>query len=103
VNRGRGEGSHSSLAAARKQRKGIEVELTEMQRDLLFAAWATGRDGNGIVIENHAYPDAHDLAELGWLERRFTSECELAWFWTAQAEQALDLSALMQSTECREN
>jgi hypothetical protein len=79
------------------------VELTETQYDLLTAAWATGRDGNGIVIENDAYPDAHRLAEAGWLERRFTADGDMAWFWTGVAETALDMSALMQSTDGREN
>ena len=46
-------------------------EFTAVQQDLLVAAWATGRDGNGLVITNDAYPDAHRLAEAGWLQRRF--------------------------------
>lgn len=70
------------------------MDFTEVQQDLLIAAWATARDGNGIVIEDHAYPDAHDLAELGWLERRFEPDGEMSWWWTQQAETALETSAL---------
>jgi hypothetical protein len=53
------------------------MEFTETQMDLLTAAWATSRDGNGLVITNDAYPDAHRLAEAGWLERRFTQDGEV--------------------------
>jgi hypothetical protein len=79
------------------------VDFTPVQLDLLAAAWATSRDGNGLVIEAHAYPDAHDLAEAGWLERRFLPDGELGWFWSHRAELALDMNALMQSVEGREN
>jgi hypothetical protein len=40
------------------------------------------------------------------LERRFVGESEdreLAWFWTPQAETALDMSPLLQSAEGRQN
>jgi hypothetical protein len=37
---------------------------------------------------------ADELAEQGWLEPRFTDAGDLAWFWTSQAETALELSAL---------
>jgi hypothetical protein len=80
------------------------MNFTDVQQDLLVAAWATGRDGNGIVIEDHAYPDAHELAEAGWLSRRFVGPGdEMSWFWTPQAETALDMNALMNSAEGREN
>jgi hypothetical protein len=79
------------------------VEFTETQMDLLTAAWATARDGNGLVITNDAYPDAHRLAEAGWLERRFTQDGEVAWFWTEAAEKAFDYGELMQSVEGRQN
>jgi hypothetical protein len=79
------------------------MDLNDTQFDLLTAAWATSRDGNGIVIENDAYPDAHELAEHGWLERRFMPDGEMAWFWTPAAETALDMNQLMQSTQGRDN
>jgi len=79
------------------------MEFTDVQQDLLVAAWATSRDGNGIVITDGAYPDAHELAEAGWLERRFLPDGEMGWFWTRHAEMALDFNALMESAEGREN
>jgi hypothetical protein len=69
----------------------------------LIAAWATSRDGNGIVITDGAYPDAHELAEHGWLERRFEPDGEMSWWWTPAAETALDLNGLLQAAEGREN
>jgi hypothetical protein len=59
--------------------------------------------GEGIVIESDAFPDAHELAELGWLERRFQPDGELAWFWTPAAETALDVNSLLQGAEGRQN
>jgi hypothetical protein len=43
------------------------------------------------------------LAERGWLERRFEPDGEMSWWWTPQAEAALDLSKLFQSVEDRQN
>ncbi len=60
------------------------------------------RDGDGITIADHALPDAHDLAEHGWIERRLIGEDEV-WFWTPQAETALDTSALLRSADDRQN
>jgi hypothetical protein len=78
-------------------------KFTPIQQDLLVAGWATARDGNGLVIEDWAYPDAHELAEQGWLERRFEPDGEMSWWWTPAAETALDISALLRSHEGREN
>jgi hypothetical protein len=79
------------------------MDLTETQMDLLTAAWATARDGNGVVIENWAYPDAHRLAQAGWLERRFEPNGDMSWWWTDAAETAFDYTDAMQSTEGRQN
>jgi len=79
------------------------MEFTATQLDLLTAAWATSRDGNGIVIEDHAYPDAHELAEQGWLKRRFEEGGKMSWWWTPAADQAFEYGALMNSAEGREN
>jgi hypothetical protein len=80
------------------------MNLTPTQLDIFTAAWATARDGNGIVLEHDAYPDPHDLAEHGWLERRFEDTTgELCWFWTRQAETALDMNNLLQAAKGREN
>lgn len=70
------------------------MNITETQLDLLVGAWATSRDGNGVVLEDHAIPDAHDLCEGGWLERYFRGD-QLCWRWSRQAEAALDVSRLL--------
>lgn len=56
----------------------------------------------GQVVTDDAYPDAHEPAEHGWLERRFTDDGEMSWWWTPQAETALTLAALTDTTG-REN
>jgi hypothetical protein len=79
------------------------VKFTDTQQDIVFAAWAANRyhNGGGIVIENWAVPDAHDLAERGWLERRFQPDGEMSWHWTRAAEQALDVSGLLRSADAQ--
>jgi hypothetical protein len=79
------------------------MEFTETQQEILVNAWLLARDGKGQVITNDAYPDAHELAEAGWLERRFEPDGEMSWWWTPAAETALDMNQLMQSTEGRQN
>jgi hypothetical protein len=79
------------------------MDFTPTQLDLLTAAWATSRDGNGIVITDDAHPDPHELAEHGWLEHRSEPNGDISWWWTPAAETALDMNALMQSVEGREN
>jgi hypothetical protein len=70
------------------------MNLTETHRELLVNAWLLAREGKGQVIQDWAYPEAHDLCEAGWLERRWLPDGELAWFWTQQAETALDVHRL---------
>lgn len=53
--------------------------MTEMQMDLLFKAYILAKGGLGMVLEPEAYPVAHELAEQGWLERRFESDGEMSW------------------------
>ncbi len=77
-------------------------KFNAVQQDILYRAWVLARDGNGQVVTDEAIPDAHKLAEQGWLERRFAGE-QLCWFWTAAAEHALDVNALLQSAEGRQN
>ena len=57
------------------------------------------RPGAGGV----GYPDAVELAEAGWLERRSEDDGPSTWWWTPEAEAALDLNALTASVEGREN
>ena len=70
------------------------MTFTETQQDILYRAWLFARDGNGQVVTDDAIPDAHALAELGWLERRFEDNGDMSWWWTSKAETALELGAL---------
>ncbi len=80
------------------------MHLTDTQIDLLTTAYALYARGCGMVIADDAYPDAHDLAELGWLERRFEPSGEMSWCWTPQAETAIDTVTLIDNaTRGREN
>ena len=78
------------------------MNFTETQKELLFNAWLFARDGHGQVVTDDAIPDAHDLAELGWLERRFNGD-EMSWWWTPQAERALDVNALISTASAAVN
>jgi hypothetical protein len=55
------------------------------------------------VIQNDAYPDAHELMEAAWLEHRFEANGDMSWWWTPTAETALDLGGLLGSAEGRQN
>jgi hypothetical protein len=80
------------------------VDLTEKQMELLFEAWTISRADPpmGMVLKPHAFPDAHELAEQGWLRRAFVGD-DLAWFWTDGAETAFDYSNLLTSADGRQN
>jgi hypothetical protein len=71
------------------------MDFTEEQVELIVNAWALGRIGCGQVIQNDFYPAAHALAEAGWLEHRFEPDGEMSWWWTPQAETALDINDLV--------
>ena len=73
------------------------MELSQEQAEILYRAYVLSKAGCGQVIENWAYPAAHELAEHGWLERRFEPDDELSWWWTPAAEMALDTSRLIAS------
>jgi hypothetical protein len=79
------------------------MDLTAEQLDLLFNAWALARENKGMVIADDAYPDAHKLAEAGWLARRFESDGEMSWWWSPQGDAALELGAAINSTKHRVN
>jgi hypothetical protein len=71
------------------------MEFTESQAEILVNAWALSSKGCGQVLEDSAVPDAEQLADAGWLERRTVdANGDTAWFWTRQAEMALDVNAL---------
>jgi hypothetical protein len=69
------------------------MELTDEQFNILYRAYLLAREGKGQVLENWAIPDAHRLWEAGWLDRRL-EDGELSWWWTAEAELALNLDSL---------
>jgi hypothetical protein len=71
------------------------MDFTETEADILVNAWLLARDGKGQVLEDWALPDAERLSQAGWLERRTVdANGDTAWFWTREAETALDLNAL---------
>jgi hypothetical protein len=71
------------------------MDFTETEQEILVNAWLLARDGKGQVVEDWAEPDAERLCEAGWLERRTVNATgDTAWFWTSQAEAALDMNAL---------
>ena len=56
------------------------------------------------MLERSKYPEAVRLADAGWLERRYVDATgDWCWFWTREAEAALDINALTQSVEGRHN
>ena len=80
------------------------MEFTDTQQDILVRAWLLSREGKGQVVEDWAEPDAERLSDAGWLERRTVdANGDTAWFWTHEAEMALDVNALNESVEGREN
>jgi hypothetical protein len=79
------------------------MEFTETQAEILVNAWALSSRGCGQVLMPWAYPDAIELAEAGWLERRSEDDGPSTWWWTPEAEAALDLNALTESVKGREN
>jgi hypothetical protein len=75
--------------------RGNTLELTDTQQEILVNAWLLARDGKGQVVADWAEPDAQQLSEAGWLERRTVDATgDTCWFWTQQAETALDMQAL---------
>ncbi len=70
------------------------MDFTDTQQDILFRAWALAHEGKGQVVEDWAEPDAQELCDAGWLERRTVDATgDVCWFWSAAAEGALDLNA----------
>ena len=71
------------------------MEFTDTQQEILVNAWLLAREGKGQVLDDWAEPDAQELSEAGWLERRTVdAHGDAAWFWTREAEMALDVNAL---------
>jgi hypothetical protein len=79
------------------------MDMTEDRLRMLYAAWIASEGGGGVVLDGaDLFVEAHELAEGGWLERRFVGD-ELAWFWSPQAETTLDTNMLLESVEGRQN
>jgi hypothetical protein len=71
------------------------MDFTDTEQEILVKAWLLAREGKGQVLEDWAEPDAERLCEGGWLERRTVDATgDTFWFWTSQAEAALDMNAL---------
>jgi hypothetical protein len=80
------------------------MQLTEDHLQVAFNAWAAAQDGGGVVLEDPGlYPAAHELAEQGWVQRRFVGPGDvMSWWWSPHAETALAINALT-SAEGRHN
>ena len=78
--------------------------LTQTHLAVAYSAWAAAQDGGGIVLEDPGlYPAAHQLAEQGWLRRRFVADDgTMSWWWTTAADTALALDGLT-NVDGREN
>jgi len=70
------------------------VEFTETQAEILTNAYLLSLAGNGQVVQDECLPDAHRLCEAGWLDRHIIGD-EVTWWWSKQAEGALQLSELL--------
>jgi hypothetical protein len=79
------------------------MEFNETQAEILANAYLLARVGCGQALEPWAYPDAVELEEAGWLERRHEEKGPSSWWWTPQAEGALDLNALRDTVKDRQN
>ena len=80
------------------------MDFTYTQREIIVNAYLLAREGKGQVLTDDAIPDAHRLAEAGWLRRQFEPDGEMSWWWTGAAETALDLNALLDAgTAGRDN
>ena len=80
------------------------MDFTETQAEILVNAWLLAREGKGQVLEDWAEP-GRERAGRGRLARTPHSRRDrrTCWFWTPEAETALDMNALNQSAEGRQN
>jgi hypothetical protein len=76
--------------------------MTDTQLEILHNAYLLHLEGKGQVVEDWAWPFAHQLHVKGWLDMRTEHDGATSWWWTKEAETALDLSALT-DVEGREN
>jgi hypothetical protein len=83
-------------ATATKEERTQTMDLTDEQLEVACDAWICAQHGRGLVVDIDHFVAAHELCEHGWLERRFHGD-EMAYWWTRNAEMALDVNALMDS------
>ncbi len=57
----------------------------------------------GQVLEAEVMSDADELVEHGWLKRRTLDNGDQCYSWTTTAETAIELDALRQDAEARQN
>jgi len=79
------------------------ADLTADELDALFTAYALAAKDCGFVPKPEMLPECERLREQGWLERRMLDNGHASYWWTREAELALDLNALNQSVEGRQN
>lgn len=70
------------------------MDFTETQKGLLFSAWGLATHDRGMVLTDNAVPDADELVEHGWLDRRPLDDGDCAYFWSQAAALAVELGAL---------
>ena len=76
------------------------MEFTDTEQEILVNAWLLAREGKGQVLEDWAEPDAQQLADAGWLERRTVDdERRHRVVLDPQAETALDMNALHRTNQ----
>ena len=68
------------------------MEFTETQLEALFTAKALAP--KGFVPVEDAVPELEQLVEATWLRTEQQDNGDLSFYWTQQAETALDLSNL---------
>jgi hypothetical protein len=79
------------------------MEFSELQPEILGNAALLSSEGRGMVLEDFALAAARALEEHGWLESRAEPNGDLSWWWSRRAETALDVNAVIESSDGREN
>ena len=72
------------------------------QLEILYRARILGVD-RGQVLVDWATGAADELVEHGWLERRALENGDTGYWWTTTAETAIELHALTQDANDRQN
>jgi hypothetical protein len=75
-------------------RKESPMELSEIHKEVPAIAFACAGSGNGLVPIEDVVPECDELVDNGWLRTEEKENGDVAYFWTVQAETALDLRNL---------